>query len=99
MRDLRETAFFQLTLARLREYLREPSALFWTFGFPVLLSVALGLAFRNRGPERVQVGVLDGTDPGVTATVEVLEHAGLGVRRLAPAEVRERLRAGKVALV
>jgi hypothetical protein len=27
----------QLTLMRWREMMREPGALFWTFGFPVLL--------------------------------------------------------------
>ncbi|MGA9655664.1 MAG: hypothetical protein WBV96_17300, partial [Polyangia bacterium] len=53
----------QLTLMRLREMTREPGALFWTFGFPVLLSVALGIAFRVKGPDPVVAGVL----PGLTA--------------------------------
>lgn len=33
------------TLAHLREFFREPGILFWAFGFPILLSWALGLAF------------------------------------------------------
>ena len=48
----------ELTLARFREFLREPEAVFWVFAFPVLLACALGLAFRNqRGAEPVIVGV------------------------------------------
>ena len=50
----------QLTLMRLRELRREPGTLFWVFGFPILISIALGLAFRNTGPEPVSVGVLPG---------------------------------------
>ena len=49
----------ELTLARLREFLREPEALFWVFVFPVLMACALGVAFRARGQEAVLVGVLD----------------------------------------
>ena len=45
----------QLTLARFREFYREPEALFWVFGFPVVLAAALGLAFRNRGPGEMAV--------------------------------------------
>ena len=37
----------QLTLARIREFVREPEALFWVFVFPVLLAFVLGIAFRN----------------------------------------------------
>lgn len=39
-----------LTLARLRELAREPGTLFWAFGFPLLLSLGLGLAFREPAP-------------------------------------------------
>ena len=47
----------ELTLTRLRLFFREPGAVFWTFGFPLLLTVALGAAFRNRPPEPVAIGV------------------------------------------
>src|SRR5262245_39855721 len=49
----------QLTLARLREFLREPGALFWVFGFPILMVVALGLAFRNGPPPLPHVGLVE----------------------------------------
>ena len=50
--------------ARLRQFLREPGALFWSFGFPVLLSLALGVAFRSwyRPPEAVSVAILSTPD-------------------------------------
>jgi ABC-2 type transport system permease protein len=52
---------YQLTLVRFREFLREPEALFWVFGFPLLLAAGLGLAFRNTPAEVLSVGVV-GTD-------------------------------------
>jgi ABC-type multidrug transport system permease subunit len=36
--------------------LREPEAIFWTFIFPILLAVGLGIAFRNRPADVLQVG-------------------------------------------
>jgi len=90
-------ALKQLTLARVREVLREPGVLFWVFGFPILLSVGLGLAFRGRGPEPVVVGLMDGA--GAAAIEEVLGRAGIHVERVTEASARVRLRAGKVSLV
>ena len=48
----------QLTLVRFREFIREPEAVFWTFIFPILLAAGLGIAFRQRGPDKVQIGVV-----------------------------------------
>ena len=42
------SSLFQLTAMRIRLFLREPEAIFWTFVFPILLAVGLGIAFRNR---------------------------------------------------
>ncbi|HET7294184.1 MAG TPA: hypothetical protein VFM88_17285, partial [Vicinamibacteria bacterium] len=50
----------ELTLARLRELLREPEAVFWVFVFPIVLAAVLGLAFRSRPPEPLPVAVADG---------------------------------------
>lgn len=49
-----------LTVARLREKFREPAAIFWTFGFPLVLAFALGLAFRQGSPQKIPVVVLEG---------------------------------------
>jgi len=89
---------WQLFLMRLRSFTREPSATFWVFGFPLLMSIALGLAFRNQGATRLTVAVVDGArQAAVMATLGAAE--GLAPQALPLAEAREALRRGKVALV
>jgi len=58
---------WELTLARLLEFVRDPGALFWVFGFPVLLAIALGIAFRDQGPERPRVAVVGAGASDVSA--------------------------------
>ena len=91
---MRDHALYQLTLVRFREFLREPEALFWVFGFPLLLAAGLGLAFRNTPAEVLTVGAV-GTDVTVfdsapTLAVEQFATIDEGLRAL---------REGKVALV
>jgi ABC-type multidrug transport system permease subunit len=43
-------------MTRFRLFLREPEAIFWIFVFPILLAVGLGIAFRNRPADVLQVG-------------------------------------------
>jgi len=57
-RSFKERSMVQLTLVRFREFIREPEAVFWTFVFPILLAAGLGIAFRQRGPDKIQVGVI-----------------------------------------
>lgn len=56
MNKLEMSSLYQLTMARFRLLLREPEAIFWIFIFPILLAVGLGIAFRNRPPDVLQVG-------------------------------------------
>ena len=89
---------FQLALARMREFYREPEAVFWVFGFPIVLAFALGLAFRNTGPGKLQVGVAAG--PGDSALVAVLGSSPrLSATVLDSATARTRLRTGRIALL
>ncbi len=60
----------QLVLARLREFYREPEAIFWVYGFPILMVVALGIAFRNKPVERINVDVEEA--PQAAAVVKLL---------------------------
>jgi ABC-2 type transport system permease protein len=87
---------WQLTLARLRELGREPGTLFWAFGFPVLLSIGLGLAFRKAPADGPLVGVVE---PAPAGLVDSLTAAGVRVARLPPLRARDDLRTGRVALV
>ncbi|MBP7778632.1 MAG: ABC transporter permease [Acidobacteria bacterium] len=91
-------ALRELTLARVREFLREPEALFWVFGFPVIMTIALGIAFRTRTDEPVVVGVE--RVAGAAAVAAALETAGGFVVRDVPAAGVERaLRDGVVQVV
>jgi len=56
MSKLEFSSLFQLTAMRFKLFLREPEAIFWTFIFPIILAVGLGLAFRNRPADVLQVG-------------------------------------------
>lgn len=49
----------ELTLVRLREFLREPEALFWSFLFPIIMTCALGIAFSSSGDGQIAVGVVE----------------------------------------
>jgi ABC-type multidrug transport system permease subunit len=40
--------FIQLTIAQIKEFFREPGALFWSFGFPILMALGLGVAFSGK---------------------------------------------------
>jgi ABC-2 type transport system permease protein len=97
----RRSALAELTLVRFRLFFREPSAVFWTFGFPVILSVTLGIAFRNRPPEalRVDVTTLDADDARARATLNGLDSPLVKATLRDAATAREELRTGKVVLV
>lgn len=95
-RSFKNHPITQLTLMRVRELTREPGVLFWIFGFPVLISVGLGLAFRTGKPEPIVVGALPGLAP---ALVQALATDEVKVRPLDEAAARVELRSGKVALV
>lgn len=98
MRSRPRTPLAELTLARLREFLREPEALFWVFAFPVLLALALGLAFRGEAPEKIPVGVVAG--PRAESTAAALRRSPALLPRVYEAGTgREALRTGKVSLL
>ena len=91
MNRLESSSLFQLTSMRFRLFLREPEAVFWTFIFPILLAVGLGIAFRNRPADVLQVGATTAqlsqalaADKGLTATT--MDEAA-GTRALATGNI------------
>ena len=95
----RDHPLVQLTLVRYREFYREPEAIFWVFIFPVLLTAGLGIAFRNRAPERAPVALVarQGIDDSLAARLERAE--GLRLRTLDDSAAAQALRTGDVAIV
>src|SRR5687767_5662787 len=88
----------ELTLARIRELIREPEAVFWVFVFPILLTAILGLAFRSRPPDPLPVAVVTGRH--ADARLAALSGgADLEPRVLPEAEARQALTQGRVVLV
>jgi ABC-2 type transport system permease protein len=91
-------AIAQLTLARFREFYREPEAVFWVFIFPILLAAGLGIAFRNRPAEASRIAIVSGATNA--AVVDSLKKAsGIVVETLDDTAAATALRTGKVALV
>ena len=85
------SSLYQLTSVRFRLILREPEAIFWIFIFPILLAVGLGIAFRNRPADVLQVGATTtqltqalAADKGLTAAT--MDEAA-GTRALATGSI------------
>lgn len=88
----------ELVLARLREFYREPEAVFWVYGFPILMVIALGIAFRNKPVEQIPVDVQDG--PQAAEVKQLLEKdARLLVRVHDEAACLSRWKSGKTDAV
>lgn len=95
----RQRPLVALTRTRLYEFVREPEALFWVFAFPVLMALVLGFAFRDRPPDPVPVGVVEG--PTAAELSRALAQPGTVKPVPYPtlAEGTEALRTGKIALL
>lgn len=87
-------ALVQLTLLRVREFVREPEALFWALAFPVLLAGGLGVAFRNQSAEAVRIAAVT---PELAASLRQTDQ--LIVDPMSSDAAREALRTGRVVLV
>lgn len=89
----------QLTLVRFREFIREPEAVFWTFIFPILLAAGLGIAFRQRGPDKVQIGVVANTAAATGVVPSLKKDSTLVVTTYDDSAAARALRTGKIALL
>src|SRR5689334_7957252 len=91
----------ELTAMRMREFLREKEAVFWVFVFPVLMTFALGIAFRNTAPDKTFVAIEGAaSDARVSETANILSRSPeINARVLSPDEAAQALRSGKVSIV
>src|SRR5262245_19268751 len=88
----------QLILARVREFVRQPEVIFWVYGFPILMVVALGIAFRNRPVEHIRVGLQDSEHAQIVADT-LTANKKFQVERCDAQACRVRLRTGKSDLI
>ncbi len=87
-----------LVLARFRESIRHPETIFWTFVFPILLALALGIAFRGDRPEPAAAVVVD--SHGAAEVARTLgKDNGIRVDVLPREEADRLLRTGNVAVL
>lgn len=84
----------QFTLVRVREFFREPEAVFWALVFPLLLAAGLGVAFRNRPPEVLKIATASPALAVPLATERLLDVAVMD-----PAAAERALETGRVALL
>ncbi len=104
---MRVASLKQLTLARFREFMREPEAVFWTFVFPLLLAGGLAIAFRDKAPEQAIVAVVMPATPdsaavrvdAALAATTTARDALVRARRIPADSADEVLRTGTAALV
>jgi ABC-2 type transport system permease protein len=88
----------ELASTRTKEFLREKEAMFWVFGFPLILALALGFAFREKPPDRVPVAIVAG--PNALQRLAALRKSStLLPRVMNEQEARDALRRGKVSLL
>jgi len=74
---------------------------FWVFIFPVLMTFALGIAFRNTAPDKTLVAIEnDPTNTSVNELATVLGRSPeITASVLAPDEAAKALRSGKISIV
>ena len=88
----------ELARARTLELVRETETIFWVFMFPLLLALVLGFAFRDKSPDKVPIGVVDG--PMAQQRLAALQKSPVLLPHIVSEESgREALRHGKVSLL
>lgn len=87
----------ELIKARIREFIREPGYVFWVFGFPLLMAIGLGLAFRSKSPEPPRVAITEAV--AAPAASALTSSPRLHTERLDRAEAERQLARTKVDLI
>ncbi|MDG1808046.1 MAG: ABC transporter permease [Pirellulaceae bacterium] len=94
MGKISQSSLAQLSLTRLREFYRQPEAVFWVYFFPLLMVVALGIAFRNKPVETITVDAVASPAAAVLAE-DLAGDPRIVFQQYGEFECKERLRTGK----
>jgi ABC-2 type transport system permease protein len=97
----RWSGYVHLLDARVRELRREPEVVFWVFGFPVLLALGLGIAFRNKPADITSVVIVRGpaAQQALDLTRELGHASAVHADVLDRAQAMKGFRLGKYDLV
>ena len=87
----------RMVITRLIEFIRRPEAIFWVYGFPLLMVLVLGTAFQSKPVEKITVDLQAGQD---STWLKEFESAMTGDERIVfevldEKECRQRLKSGK----
>ena len=100
-RNGRWSGFWHLLVARMLEMKREPEIIFWVFGFPLLLALGLGIAFRNKPADITSVAIVAG--PGAQDAVALIQRSpqkdAIRATVLSEQQALQGFRLGKYAVV
>jgi ABC-type multidrug transport system permease subunit len=101
VRNGRWAGFGHILVARMKEMQREPEVIFWVFGFPLLLALGLGIAFRNKPADAASVAIVSGaTAQDVVRLIQRSpQHASIGSEVVDEAQAMRGFRLGKYDLV
>jgi ABC-2 type transport system permease protein len=72
-RNGRWAGFLHVLDVRMKELRREPEVIFWVFGFPILLALGLGIAFRNKPADHTSVVIV--SNPGSSETLSMIQQS------------------------
>jgi ABC-type multidrug transport system permease subunit len=98
MKDKPMHPLTELTIARIKETIREPEVLFWVFVFPILLAIALGIAFREKPADKLRIAIEN--QKGAEQILKLLSaRKDMEPVVLDTQEADEQLRKGKVDLM
>ena len=90
--------FVEMTITRLLVMVREPEMIFWVFVFPLLMALALGIAFRT--PSETQVAVAVEPGAGAAELADTLAtHESIEIIPVDPGGTETALRDGLAHLV
>ena len=89
---------YHLTVTRILEFLRQPDAVFWSYFFPVLMVLALGLAFNSRQESAVLVDVVD-LQLYSSIQQALKQHSRFKLHNTSSVDAKIRLRTGRTDLL
>lgn len=92
---MRARVVVEVARSTFREFWRSPDAVFWTYGFPLVMALALGFAFQPGPPPQAPVAVV----ADAAAATRLAGEPRLQVEEMSAAAADRALARGRVAAV